>query len=396
MSTEAMMNNSEDHWGGLHVFNSDTSESQSLEEESKRGLEYHVGTRKSLLSAMILFSLFGNFLVFCSFYPYRKKGIPKAKVLFLYLAIADCFVAFFTLGAQLLWEQDKRKYFIDTVSCKCMKFMQTYSLALSGYMLVTIALDRYNAIINALTRKNDMKWWIIFPWVISIVPAVPCPFLFHTPDGMCVSLFYSEKNNIAAETLQFWRRVYITVVVVIVFGFPTVLLLFGYIGIYYKISKQSEVFSASEQSSSSLPRAKKKTFTLAMVVTSVFLFTSIPYIAQEFYLAFGDPATINANAYLIATSGVISAFNSVLNPYIYLLFQYTNCCIGKPVRSIASLIRSRNWGFRKPLSAYRKNTSVLSVSSKTSRIEVNNDLISRKIETALICNDIQKDNETCV
>ncbi|XP_015924862.2 mesotocin receptor-like [Parasteatoda tepidariorum] len=396
MATEVVMNNSEELWRNVHSFNSDTLESQSLEVASKVGLEYDVDTRKSLLSAMILFSLLGNFLVFWSFYPYRKRGIPKAKVMFLYLAIADCFVAFFTLGAQLLWEQDKKKYFVDNISCKCMKFMQTYSLSLSGYMLVTIALDRYNAIINALTRTGDVKWWIIFPWVISVIPASPCPFLFHTPDGTCVSIFYSEKHNIEAETLQFWRRVYITLVVIIVFGIPTILLLFGYIGIYYKLSKQSEVFTGIEQTSTSLPRAKKKTFTLAMVVTSVFLFTSIPYIVQEFYLAYKDPATIDANAYLIAWSGVISAFNSVLNPYIYLLFQYTDCCIGRSIRSVASIIRSRNFALHMPVSSYRKNMSVVSVSSKTSKVDMNTDSMSKTIETALICNSVQKDYETCV
>ncbi|KAL3203424.1 hypothetical protein MRX96_053222 [Rhipicephalus microplus] len=58
---------------------------------------------------------------------------------------------------------------------------------------------------------------------------------------------------------------------------------------------------------------------MTAVVFGAFLVTNVPYMVQEVILAFGNPDILNAN--VVALSGVISASNSAINPYIFLYFQ---------------------------------------------------------------------------
>ncbi|KAH9369600.1 hypothetical protein HPB48_011506 [Haemaphysalis longicornis] len=62
-----------------------------------------------------------------------------------------------------------------------------------------------------------------------------------------------------------------------------------------------------------------KTLKMTAVVFAAFLVTNVPYMVQEAILAFGNPDILNAN--VVALSGVISASNSAINPYIFLYFQ---------------------------------------------------------------------------
>ena len=49
-------------------------------------------------------------------------------------------------AGQLIWEILDREWLAGLVFCKMFKFLQTYALASSNYMLVALAIDRHRAI----------------------------------------------------------------------------------------------------------------------------------------------------------------------------------------------------------------------------------------------------------
>ncbi|XP_047486247.1 uncharacterized protein LOC125037228 [Penaeus chinensis] len=55
---------------------------------------------------------------------------------------------------------------------------------------------------------------------------------------------------------------------------------------------------------------------MTFVIVVTFFVTNTPYVIQELVLAFGK----NLDPSVIAIFGIISASNSALNPFIYLLF----------------------------------------------------------------------------
>lgn len=72
-------------------------------------------------------------------------------------------------------------------------------------------------------------------------------------------------------------------------------------------------------SSSLLPQAKVKTLNLSIAVVAAFLLTNLPYLTYEMCIAFRLPVRLQPEA--VAIMGIVSASNSAINPFIYLLFQ---------------------------------------------------------------------------
>lgn len=62
-----------------------------------------------------------------------------------------------------------------------------------------------------------------------------------------------------------------------------------------------------------------KTLNLSITVVVMFLITNLPYMIYEIFIAFNIPVSLNPNA--AAFMGIISASNSAINPFVYLLFH---------------------------------------------------------------------------
>ena len=51
----------------------------------------------------------------------------------------------------MIWEIMDRQWLAGLVFCKMFKFLQTYALAFSNYMLVALAVDRHRAVNKPLS-----------------------------------------------------------------------------------------------------------------------------------------------------------------------------------------------------------------------------------------------------
>ncbi|KAF8764181.1 cardioacceleratory peptide receptor-like [Argiope bruennichi] len=329
------------------------------------GPEYHRTARLYTLAIMFVVSVIGNTMVVKQLLPLTRGRFPKSKILFLNLAAADLFVTFGTMLSQLIWELMDQQWIAGDALCKIFKFSQTYSLCSSTYMLVAIALDRFNAIVRPLSTPPQPKYYALATWMIALLPALPCLLVFHVielSEGItkCVSIFYTSVQA------QSWRQPYVLCVFVIAIILPFLLLLVLYIKIMVEIRQRSAVFTPSQQTASSLPRARIKTLKMTSAILLAFIILNFPYVVQECFISFGYIDLINKN--FSALAGVISASNSAVNPYIYLTFQAKKTFIGRCLRNLITIIRSRQWSS----ASQRKDTSFLSMSSKTSsRFDMN-------------------------
>ena len=71
--------------------------------------------------------------------------------MFLHVTLADLMVTVFSVAGQLVWEVLDRKWLGGLLFCKIFKFLQTYSLTSSNYMILALAVERHRAVTRPLS-----------------------------------------------------------------------------------------------------------------------------------------------------------------------------------------------------------------------------------------------------
>ncbi|KAK8778332.1 hypothetical protein V5799_020328 [Amblyomma americanum] len=345
------------------------------------GPRYHKRARIIIIIVMIVASVVGNTIVCWKLvFKRQHRRVSKARVLFLNLAIADLLVACITMTSQVVWEVMGRLWIAGDAFCRLFKFLQTFALVSSTYMLVVIALDRHIAVATPLAPSPDPWRLAALTWLASCLPSLPNVYVFHSVEVapgkcFCASIFYDRGMPL------YHRQVYMGFVFLMVFVAPLVLLVTFYTGILWAMWKHSaKSGKVGQQTASSLPRAKVKTLKMTAVVFGAFLVTNVPYMVQEVILAFGNPGVLNAN--VVALSGVISASNSAINPYIFLYFQKARrgarrSALGTLLKRVPCL---RRWFVRTSPTSHKMATLTVTYSGRHSRTvtTANCELISER------------------
>ncbi|KAK8738423.1 hypothetical protein OTU49_003867, partial [Cherax quadricarinatus] len=243
------------------------------------GPGYHKQLRQGILGVMFLVALLGNTKVmFTLRQKWPKRG--RMTILSFNLTLADLLVAFVTILGQLMWEVLDKHWYLSNVACKLYKVVSTFAITSSNYMLVAIAIDRHEAVVRPLNPFISAKNLVLAAWAVSLLPSLPNLFVFlrhETPEGgvYCVSKFYTNEldNN--------FRKVYLMVILVLVFISCQLLLLILYLRIYYTLWRQSTYFRSeqrgnidSHRSNSLLPQAKTKTLNMTIVIVVTFFITN--------------------------------------------------------------------------------------------------------------------------
>ena len=108
-------------------------------------------TRLLILYLTIVFGIVGGILVLiwmaCNRRLSRKvNALSRVNTFILNLTIADLGVILLAVLPQLIWEYKDREWTAGPAMCKIVKFLQTFSITCSNYMVVVIAIDRHQAI----------------------------------------------------------------------------------------------------------------------------------------------------------------------------------------------------------------------------------------------------------
>ena len=123
-------------------------------------------------TGLFFFSSVGNFLVLQRLLLGKDfLSRKRSRTLFLNITMADILVTVFAMAGvtislirfslnsnfsgQLVWEMLSRQWFAGWCFCKLFKFCQTFSLASSNCMLVSLAIDRHRAVTKPLSVSGS-------------------------------------------------------------------------------------------------------------------------------------------------------------------------------------------------------------------------------------------------
>lgn len=125
-------------------------------------IELDMDTRLGILYATIIVGILGSVLVI-SWMACNRKLTPRFNHLsrvnsfILNLTIADLFVILLAVVPQLIWEYSDREWSVGPAMCKIVKYLQSFSMMASNYILVVIAIDRHQAIRAPLKESMAVR-----------------------------------------------------------------------------------------------------------------------------------------------------------------------------------------------------------------------------------------------
>lgn len=143
----------------------------------KHAPQFMTGTliRVIVLSSIGIFAIIGNIATLISIRKKVCKTQSTVYWLIANLAVADIMVSFFCLIADAVWMYTV-EWLAGNVVCKIIKFFQMFTLYLSTFILVVIALDRYFAVKCPFQKANSRercKRSIIIVWILSALLSIP-------------------------------------------------------------------------------------------------------------------------------------------------------------------------------------------------------------------------------
>lgn len=90
----------------------------------------------------------------------RFNHLSRVNAFILNLTFADVLVILLAVVPQLVWEYVDRQWSAGDVMCRLLKFLQSFSMMSSNYMLVVIAIDRHQAIRAPLKESISVSFFI--------------------------------------------------------------------------------------------------------------------------------------------------------------------------------------------------------------------------------------------
>ncbi|GAB6029575.1 hypothetical protein CHUAL_005318 [Chamberlinius hualienensis] len=295
--------------------------------------------RIAILWIFAVLGSIGNLLVIIWICGHRNWR-SRINMLILHLALADTFVIVMAICPQLAWEYALRQWEMGDGMCRIFKFLQTSIISVSNYMVVVLAIDRYCAIRRPLKKAFTVGCLTGSAWTLAIILNFSNFFLFETKeiDGevYCRNKLY--------DLPEIFMQAYITVIAVLVFVIPLAFICFTYARIFQKIANRKKLSVKSGKiqlqatSSSTLPKAKVKTFRMTVVIVSSFLLCGTPYFVCDMWRIYGHQ---NMPSAVWSVFGALAVSNSCTNSYVFLGFNSTTTWWLNFLRGGQQ--RSRNW-----------------------------------------------------
>ena len=110
----------------------------------------------SVIAYSVLFAIsaVGNLTVFITLFRNRRRHQKSRVNLFImHLCLADLIVTFIMLPMETAWHVTVG-WLAGDAACRILMFFRTFGFYLSSFILVTISLDRYFAILKPLSLND--------------------------------------------------------------------------------------------------------------------------------------------------------------------------------------------------------------------------------------------------
>ena len=93
---------------------------------------------------IVLGSIGGALVLLWLWFNRRRKS--RVNALILHVCLSDLLVIFGACLPQLIWEYSSRHWALGDAVCRILKFLQSFVMMSSNYMLVVLSIDRHQAI----------------------------------------------------------------------------------------------------------------------------------------------------------------------------------------------------------------------------------------------------------
>ncbi|XP_076328800.1 cardioacceleratory peptide receptor-like [Tachypleus tridentatus] len=295
-----------------------------------------------------------------------KNGKSRMNFFIMHLALADLSVGLVQVLADVIWRMTV-DFYGGRFVCKIVRYFQVLVTYSSTYMLVSLSIDRYDAIKHPMKFRGSWKRakiLVLSAWGLSMLLAIPAIFLNE-------DLLIKGRVQCWIDLKPWEWKVYLTLIALSLFFLPALIISTCYIVIVYTIWTKSKAMGYPKMQNNSLvskssavnhktsidgdidnrrassrgiiPKAKIKSVKMTLVIVFVFILCWSPYFIYDLLQVYGF---IPINQTLIAISTFIQALaplNSATNPIIYCLFSRPSCKNIKNMKRKSTL----NMGSRK-------------------------------------------------
>ncbi|XP_016077743.1 PREDICTED: neuropeptide S receptor isoform X1 [Miniopterus natalensis] len=302
-------------------------------EEEERGSFYSSFRTEQLITLWVLFvfTMVGNAAVLFS--TWKRKRKSRMTFFVTQLAVTDSFTGLVNILTDIIW-RFTGDFMAPDLVCRVVRYLQVVLLYASTYVLVSLSIDRYHAIVypmKFLQGEKQAKVLIAGAWSLS--------FLFSTP-----TLVIFGKRKLSNGEEQCWAlwpddsywTPYMTVVAFLVYFIPLTIISVIYAivirTIWIKSKAQETVISncsdgklCTSYNRGLISRAKIKAIKYSMVIILAFICCWSPYFLFDMLDNFSLLPDTKQRFYASVIIQNLPALNSAINPLVYFTFSGSSC-----------------------------------------------------------------------
>uniref|UniRef100_A0A8D2JAM0 Neuropeptide S receptor 1 n=1 Tax=Varanus komodoensis TaxID=61221 RepID=A0A8D2JAM0_VARKO len=271
---------------------------------------------EQLVTLWILFvvTIAGNSIVLLS--TWKRKQKSRMAFFVTQLAITDCFTGLINIMTDIIW-RFTGDFMAPDLVCRIVRYLQVVLLYASTYVLVSLSIDRYHAIVHPMKffqRERQAKILIVVAWGLS--------FLFSIP-----TLIIFGKRKLSNGEVQCWAAwpddsywiPYMTTVAFLVYFIPLIIISVIYFIVIRTIWTKSKAHAVIISNCAGDWQANFDQ------VSQAFVLCWSPYFLFDILDNFNILPDTKERFYAAVIIQNLPALNSAINPIIYCIFSESLC-----------------------------------------------------------------------
>ncbi|XP_023420988.2 neuropeptide S receptor isoform X2 [Cavia porcellus] len=283
------------------------------------------------LWVLFVFTISGNSVVLFS--TWKRKRKSRMTFFVTQLAITDSFTGLVNILTDIIW-RFTGDFLAPDLVCRVVRYLQVVLLYASTYVLVSLSIDRYHAIVypmKFLQGERQAKVLIGVAWSLSFLFSIPTLIIFgkrtlSNGEVQCWALWPDDS---------YWTP-YMTVVAVLVYFIPLTILSIIYSivirTIWMKskapetvISNYSDGKLCTSYNRGFISKAKVKAIKYSIIIVLAFTICWSPYFLFDILDNFNLLPDTKERFYASVIIQNLPALNSAINPLIYCIFNGAIC-----------------------------------------------------------------------
>uniref|UniRef100_A0AC11AZJ6 Neuropeptide S receptor 1 n=1 Tax=Ovis aries TaxID=9940 RepID=A0AC11AZJ6_SHEEP len=283
------------------------------------------------LWVLFVFTIVGNAIVLFS--TWRRKRKSRMTFFVTQLAITDSFTGLVNILTDIIW-RFTGDFMAPDLVCRVVRYLQVVLLYASTYVLVSLSIDRYHAIVypmKFLQGEKQAKILIIIAWSLSFLFSIPTLIIFgkrklSNGEVQCWALWPDDS---------YWTP-YMTIVAFLVYFIPLTIISVIYAIVIKTIWVKSKAYETVISNCSDgklctsynrglISKAKIKAIKYSIVIILAFICCWSPYFLFDILDNFSLLPNTKERFYASVIIQNLPALNSAINPLIYCVFSNSIC-----------------------------------------------------------------------